>query len=151
MNTVYGGSNVQAAKQRTKIDQLRRDAWENKYAKLVDERRRQHFLTEYRTMVEKADAIKDARARDHLTWLTSQRLQEAMLAYDRRDAAQGLYFESQLAAAMVGMNACKDGDELLAGWANGPTALTNLVWRTLAQNQEATEKEIEKLLAQRGH
>ncbi len=52
---------------------------------------------------------------------------------------------------MVGMNACKDGDELLAGWANGPTALTNLVWRTLAQNQEATEKEIEKLLAQRGH
>ncbi|WP_321903663.1 hypothetical protein, partial [Paraburkholderia tropica] len=122
-----------------------------KYAKLVDERRRQHFLTEYRTMVAKADAIKDARARDHLTWLTSQRLQEAMLAYDRRDAAQGLYFESQLAAAMVGMNACKDGDELLAGWANGPTALTNLVWRTLAQNQEATEKEIEKLLAQRGH
>ncbi|WP_343665184.1 T6SS effector BTH_I2691 family protein [Paraburkholderia tropica] len=141
----------QAAKQRTKIDQLRRDAWEDKYAKLVDERRRQHFLTEYRTMVAKADAIKDARARDHLTWLTSQRLQEAMLAYDRRDAAQGLYFESQLAAAMVGMNACKDGDELLAGWANGPTALTNLVWRTLAQNQEATEKEIEKLLAQRGH
>lgn len=140
----------QAAKQRAEIDDVRRDSWKGKYGRYVDEDRRQTFLKEYRDVADKADAIKEARAADHLTWLTSPRLQDALLAYDRNDTCQGLYFESQLGVAMVGMNASKDGDALLCGWTGGPTALTNLAWRGLAQNQEGAEKEIEKLLGQRG-
>lgn len=140
----------QAARQGAKITQLRRDAWDGKYAKYVDEDRRQAFLREYSDVVARADSIKEGRAADHLTWLTSARLQDALLAYDRNDTCQGLYFESQLGIAMVGMNATKDGDGLLCGWTDGPTALTNLAWRGLAQNQEDTEKEIGRLLAQKG-
>lgn len=139
----------QAAKQNAKIKQLRHDSWDGKYAKYVDDDRRKAFLTDYQKVVAHADAVKEARATDHLAWLTSPRLQEALLAYDRHDTAHGLFFECQLGMAMVGMNACKEGDGLLGGWADGNIAPTNLVWRALAQNQEVTEQEIAKLLAQR--
>ncbi|HTV85407.1 MAG TPA: T6SS effector BTH_I2691 family protein [Dyella sp.] len=139
----------QAAKQSAKITQLRHDSWDGKYAKYVDEDRRRAFLADYQKAVAEADAIKEARSTDHLAWLTSHRLQDALLAYDRHDTEHGLYFECQLGMAMVGMNACKDGNGLLSGWTEGSVAPTNLAWRALAQNQEATEQEIDKLLAQR--
>lgn len=139
----------QAAKQHARVTQLRHDSWDGKYAKYVDEDRKKAFLADYQKVVADADAIKEARATDHLTWLTSPRLQDALLAYDRHDIEHGLYFECQLGMAMIGMNTCKDGDGLLAGWTDGSVAPTNLAWRALAQNQEATEQEIARLLAQR--
>lgn len=132
------------------IEQAHQHSWDGKYGKYLDEPRRQAFLADYQAVVAHADALKDARAADHLLWLKSPALLDALAHYDRRDSANGLLFEAQLGVAVVGMNATQAGDALLATWSAADSVdLSNLFWRGLAQNQSATQEEVDQLLAQR--
>lgn len=127
----------------------RSKSW-NKYAGYINEDMRQDFLKRYREEVGKADAAKDARAADHLLWLQSERLLEALDAFDRNNTEQAQLFEDQMGKAIAGMNATAVGEALLERWRETGISRKNLFWRSLAQNQDAIEDEVAKLFAERG-
>ncbi|MEN4922573.1 T6SS effector BTH_I2691 family protein [Achromobacter spanius] len=129
--------------------QRRRESW-NKYAPYLDENMRQTFLAEYHRMVDVADKAKAERATDHLRWLESEQFLNALDAFDRNDTVQGALFEDQMGKAIVGMNATAVGDALLERWRGAGISRENLFWRSLAQNQEPIENEIDKLFSERG-
>lgn len=120
----------------------------NKYAGYIDEDMRQDFLKRYHDEVSKSDAAKDARAADHLLWLQSEPFLDALDAFDRNDTEQALLFEDQMGKAIVGMNATAAGEELLERWRKAGVYRENLFWRSLAQNQESPESEVEQLFGQ---
>ncbi|MDH0093682.1 hypothetical protein N7373_19710, partial [Achromobacter mucicolens] len=109
---------------------------------------RQEFLKRYRDEVSKADAAKDARASDHLLWLQSESLLDALDTFDRSDTEQALLFEDQMGKAIAGMNATVVGEELLDRWRGAGVSRENLFWRSLAQNQESMESEVEQLFGE---
>ena len=99
---------------------MREYSWE-KYAPYVDEDRRQAFLAEYHQVVAEADALTRSRAADHLLWMKSEQLLDALDVFDRNDIEQGRLFEAELGKAIIGMNATQAGETLLAQWRNGAT------------------------------
>lgn len=125
----------------------RAKSW-SKYADYIDEDMRQDFLKRYRDEVSKADAAKDARASDHLLWLQSEPLLDALDTFDRNDTEQALLFEDQMGKAVVGMNATAIGEELLDRWREAGVSRENLFWRSLAQNQESMESEVNQLFGE---
>ena len=125
----------------------RAKSW-SKYAGYIDEDMRQDFLNRYRDEVSKADAAKDARASDHLLWLQSEPLLDALEVFDRDDTEQALLFEDQMGKAVVGMNATAVGEELLDRWRKAGVSRENLFWRSLAQNQESVESEVDQLFGE---
>ncbi|AZD84267.1 hypothetical protein C4K14_1426 [Pseudomonas chlororaphis subsp. aureofaciens] len=127
----------------------RAKSW-SKYAGYVNEDMRQDFLKRYREEVNKADTAKDARAADHLLWLQSEQFLNALDAFDRNDTEQALLFEDQMGKAIAGMNATAVGEALLERWRESGISRENLFWRSLAQNQEAIEDEVDKLFSERG-
>ncbi|MDD0973272.1 T6SS effector BTH_I2691 family protein [Pseudomonas fontis] len=128
-----------------RIEKVRSTSWE-KYAGYVDEPRRERFLDTYRHAVNFADSNKEARAGDHLLWLKSAALLEALDRFDRNDQEQALLFEDQMAKVLVGMNATAAGEALLSQWREAGIARDNLFWRALAQNQDAAADELANLL-----
>lgn len=133
-----------------RIARQRRQASWDKYAQYIDEDMRQAFLADYHRLVDEADKAKDARAADHLCWLESGQFLDALDAFDRHDTAQGLLFEDQMGKAIAGMNASAVGQALLERWRQAGISRENLFWRSLAQNQESIEDEVNSLFAQRG-
>jgi hypothetical protein len=132
------------------IQKARRESWEKDYASSVDEIRLQAFMAEFQVAVKLADEIKDRRAEDHLLWLRSSALQEAYSYYDKRDSTNGLLFEAQIGASVVGMNCTKKGDAQIETWSNTDSVTPeNWFWRGLAQNQTAAIELINLVLAQR--
>lgn len=126
----------------------RAESW-NQYAGYIDEDMRQAFLERYRTEVDKADAARNARTEDHLLWLQSEQLLQALDLFDRNDTEQALLFEDQMGKAMTGMNATEAGQALLERWREAAPSLENLYWRSLAQNQKAAETEVVSLFNER--
>ncbi|HCN46722.1 MAG TPA: hypothetical protein DIT18_14570, partial [Pseudomonas sp.] len=133
---------------KAELKSQRTESWD-KYAPYIDEDMRQAFLKRYRAEVEKADAARNARTADHLLWLQSEQLLQALDLFDRNDTEQALLFEDQLGKAMVGMNATEAGQALLERWRDADISRDNLYWRALAQNQEAAEEEVAKLYQER--
>ncbi|WP_312997380.1 T6SS effector BTH_I2691 family protein [Achromobacter animicus] len=126
----------------------RAESW-SKYSGYIDEEMRQDFLKRYREEVGMADAAKDARASDHLLWLQSEPLLDALDTFDRNDTEQALLFEDQMGKAVAGMNATAVGEELLDRWRKAGISRENLFWRSLAQNQESMESEVNRLFGER--
>ncbi len=110
---------------------------------------RQDFLKRYREEASRADAAKDARAVDHLLWLQSEPLLDALDTFDRKDTEQAVLFEDQMGKAVAGMNATAVGEELLERWRKAGISRENLFWRSMAQNQESMESEVNKLFGER--
>ncbi len=126
----------------------RAESW-SKYSGYIDEEMRQDFLKRYREEVGMADAAKDARASDPLLWLQSEPLLDALDTFDRNDTEQALLFEDQMGKAVAGMNATAVGEELLDRWRKAGISRENLFWRSLAQNQESMESEVNRLFGER--
>lgn len=134
------------------IEHAQKQSWDDQYARYLDEARMQAFLGEYQAAVEHADQLKDARAADHVLWLQSSALLDALDYYDRRDPRSGLAFEAQLGAAVAGMNSTEAGEAVLAQWSDTDrVSRSNLFWRGLGQNQSASLEQINSLLAQHNH
>ncbi|UZM15396.1 hypothetical protein LZV00_06455 [Pseudomonas kielensis] len=148
----YPNPAEQQRQEQRAIEQAQQHRWDSQYAPYLDEPRVQAFLAEYQAAVERADQLKDARAADHLLWLQSSALLDALDYYDRRDPRSGLAFEAQLGAAVAGMNSTDAGEALLAQWSDtNRVSRSNLFWRGLGQNQSATLEQINSLLAQHNH
>ncbi len=148
----YPNPAEQQRQEQRAIEQAQQHRWDSQYAPYLDEPRMQAFLAEYQAAVERADQLKDARAADHLLWLQSSALLDALDYYDRRDPRSGLAFEAQLGAAVAGMNSTEAGEAVLAQWSDTDrVSRSNLFWRGLGQNQSASLEQINSLLAQHNH
>ncbi|WP_369397759.1 hypothetical protein, partial [Pseudomonas plecoglossicida] len=96
------------------------------------------------------DAAKQARAPDHLRWLQSEALLVALEVFDPHDTEQALLFEDQMGKALVGMNATAAGEQWLEHWRQAAVSRENLVWRSLAQNQQDIQDEVARLFSDQG-
>lgn len=91
----------------------------------------------------------DKREPDHLAWLGSELLADALELYDRRDPVWGQAFAEQVVLCLVGMNGCASGAAKLAGWwADIAISKDNLAWRALTRNQAQIEEASRIALAQ---
>lgn len=130
--------------QEAAVKAARAGSWD-KYEPYIDEQRRQDFLKRYQAEAAKADAARDARTADHLLWLQSEQLLDALEVFDRDDTEQALLFEDQIGKAIAGMNATEAGQALLERWREAEVSRENLYWRSLAQNQQDAEEEVAAL------
>lgn len=98
---------------------------------------------------QQAQDLMELRSVDHLAWLSSDLLQEALAVYDRREALWGQAFAEQVGLCLVGMNACDSGAAQLAGWWSDITlGQRNLAWRALTRNDAEIEQATRQALAQ---
>ncbi|MHA6196164.1 T6SS effector BTH_I2691 family protein [Pseudomonas wadenswilerensis] len=133
---------------KAELSTQRTESWD-KYVPYIDEDRRLDFLKRYRTEVAKVDLARDARTADHLLWLQSDQLLDALEVFDRNDTEQALLFEDQMGKAIAGMNATEAGQALLERWREADVSRGNLYWRSLAQNQQDAEEEVAALYQER--
>lgn len=95
-----------------------------------------------------AQALMDLRSIDHLAWLSSDLLKDALALYDRRDPVWGQAFTEQMGLCLIGMNACESGASYLAGWWSDITIdERNLAWRALTRNNAQIEQATRQALA----
>ncbi len=91
----------------------------------------------------------DKREPDHLGWLHSELLAEALDLYDRRDPVWGQAFAEQIGLCVVGMNGCDSGAAKLGSWwSDIAISKDNLAWRALTRNQTQIEEAARLALAQ---
>uniref|UniRef100_UPI00155EB605 T6SS effector BTH_I2691 family protein n=1 Tax=Pseudomonas sp. Irchel s3h17 TaxID=2009182 RepID=UPI00155EB605 len=146
----YRNPHDQQQQEQRDIAQARSKSWDDNYADSIDEPRRQAFLAHYQAAVDRADALNNQRAADHLRWLNSAALEDAFACYDRHDSRNGLAFEAQLGVAVSGINSTPAGDAQLDRWSEADSVSPgNWYWRGLAQNQARALEPINQLLAQR--
>ncbi|HKS14826.1 MAG TPA: T6SS effector BTH_I2691 family protein [Pseudomonas sp.] len=95
-----------------------------------------------------AQALMDLRSIDHLAWLSSDLLKDALALYDRRNPVWGQAFTEQMGLCLIGMNACESGASYLAGWWSDITIdERNLAWRALTRNNAQIEQATRQALA----
>jgi len=91
------------------------------------------------------------RAQDHLAWLKSQQLIDALSVYDEEHPCSGIAFQSQMVLAMVGMLYSKPGQEVHDQWfvdakKGSEVKKSNLAVRAYCYNQKDILEKIGKLL-----
>lgn len=113
------------------------------------------ILQEFDAMAEPYQALLEQRARDHLLWLKSDTMVNALHAYDDEDLHRGWAFAVQTGLAMLGMEASADGQAALDEWwkqsdlldGDGKPDPHNLAWRTFGLNHQLLLKDLNAALA----
>jgi hypothetical protein len=129
--------------------QKRQDAGEfktkfdEKYGQLVDLPAMHNQLERFEEIMQQAQQAADERAHDHLLWLTSEALLQALDRYDNADLISGLAFAEQTGLCVIGMELSELGTKLLDyWWGNDLGERSNLVIRGVAYNQEDIREEL---------
>lgn len=90
----------------------------------------------------------DKREPDHLAWLNSDLLADALDLYDRKEPVWGQAFADQIGLCLVGMNGCDSGAAKLASWwSDVSISKSNLAWRALTRNHWQIEAAARRALA----
>jgi hypothetical protein len=116
-----------------------RKEWLAKYAPLLDADAMDAFEKRYLDAADKAMALANERADDHLKWLRDERLLAAFDAlYDKANNASGWHFQYQASMCMAGMSGVKKCEELIDKWLQAPSIeRDNLYMRSYVMNQES--------------
>ncbi|MCU1731217.1 MULTISPECIES: T6SS effector BTH_I2691 family protein, partial [unclassified Pseudomonas] len=118
------------------------------YQDRLDWKAKERIQAEFARVDRKAQEEMDRRGDDHLAWLDSEMLEQALDVYDRHQPVWGQAFASQIALCLLGMNGSSKGAAKLASWWSD-TSITkrNLAWRALAGNSIDIERETREALA----
>lgn len=124
----------------------------DRYQKLLDwDGAKARVQTEFSRRDKLAQREMDQREADHLVWLGSDLLKQAIDLYDRKEPVWGQAFAEQIGLCLVGMNGCDSGAaKLVAWWSDIAIDGRNLAWRALTRNQFDIEKETRIALAKTG-
>ena len=99
----------------------------------------------FRQESEEAQRLAEARADDHLGWLLSPTLLEALAYYDDNDLNSGLCFAHQSGLCVIGMEAVPAGARLLAQWWQAEEMTpANLALRSFVFNQRDIAQVLEQ-------
>lgn len=132
--------------------QARQDAGEfkakfdSKYGQLVDRQAMHDQLQGFEEVMQQAQLAAEERARDHLVWLTSERLLQALDRYDNTDLINGLAFAEQTGQCMIGLELSELGSELLDHWWRSDLQdRSNVVIRGITYNQDEIRESLTAL------
>ncbi|MGY3285651.1 hypothetical protein ACVW05_003255 [Pseudomonas fulva] len=119
--------------------------FEERYLSLVNLKGMYQHLDVFEAQSAEAQRLAESRAADHLAWLKSSALVDALAHYDENDPANGLCFAHQTGLCVAGLEGVPSGAALLAQWWRAD-AITpdNLALRSFVHNQ----REIAEVLAQ---
>ncbi len=107
------------------------------------------FDNDFAQRSEKHNLILQTRVDDHLKWLTSARLVDALDVYDKTHAANGQQFQDEIGLAMHGMNYTQQGWQTVLAWMQALSIKPdNLLLRGFCCNQDDVEKATGQALAQ---
>ncbi|WP_175652758.1 T6SS effector BTH_I2691 family protein [Pseudomonas sp. Marseille-P9899] len=105
------------------------------YQDRLDWKAKERIQAEFARVDRKAQEEMDRRGDDHLAWLDSEMLEQALDVYDRHQPVWGQAFASQIALCLLGMNASSKGAAKLASWwSDTDISKRNLAWRALTRN-----------------
>jgi hypothetical protein len=106
------------------------------------------FKTNFDNFFAKADKLIDDRTDDLIAWLESPSFINALTEFHQKNIDDGVVFDDTIGTAMLGMNSSLKGQAKIDAWVKEMKATeTNLVWRTLALNQEEGKAEVEAAMA----
>jgi len=132
--------------------QARQDAGEfkakfdEKYGQLVDRQAMHDQLQRFEETLQQAQQAAEQRARDHLVWLTSEQLLQALDRYDNADLINGLAFAEQTGQCVIGLELSALGNALLDHWWRSDLQdRSNLVIRGITYNQDDIRDELTAL------
>ncbi|MBI6925494.1 hypothetical protein JET66_12635 [Pseudomonas putida] len=119
--------------------------FEDRYLPLVNLQGMHQHLETFEAQSAEARRLAESRAADHLTWLKSSALVDALAHYDENDLANGLCFAHQTGLCVAGLEGVPAGAALLAQWWRADAVTPdNLALRSFVHNQ----REIAEVLAQ---
>lgn len=96
-----------------------------------------------------AQAMAQARAADHLSWLQHPQLLNALATYDSQDVHSGVCFAHQTGLCVMGMEGVKAGAQLIAQWWKADSLQAgNLALRAFVFNQRTIAEVLERTRAQ---
>lgn len=110
--------------------------WE-KCRKKLDMRAYNEFKSEFEKFENRLQKLMDQRSEDLIAWLQSGPFLDALTEFSRRDLLDGIAFENHVGEAIYGINRTAAGRAKLDAWIKEMKASEgNLIWRTLARNQD---------------
>ncbi|MDH0650267.1 hypothetical protein N5D31_26060, partial [Pseudomonas sp. GD03867] len=117
--------------------------FDEKYGQLVDRKAMHAQLEAFEQTLQQARQAAQERAQDHVRWLTSERLLQALDRYDNADLSHGLAFAEQTGLCVIGMELAPPGARLLERWWRGdPYQRSNLAVRGVTFNQDDLREEL---------
>ena len=150
MNARVGGNFTQFDETRAEYDpelartraESEKDTVFQKYEDMLDWKGKAEIQAEFSRQDRRAQEEMDRRGDDHLVWLDSEMLEQALDVYDQNEPVWGQAFASQVALCVLGMNGSSKGAAKLASWwSDTDIAKRNLAWRALTRNQSEIAKE----------
>jgi hypothetical protein len=147
-NKTTGKSVVDNRNERTK--QWEKDAiakaWP-KYENKINRKALETFRGKHDSFLQAADSIIDARTDDLIKWLESKSLISALTEFHETSVEDGLVFEDQIGTALFGINSSVKGRAKIDEWIKELKSTEhNLVWRTIALNQDIAKAELDLAL-----
>ncbi|NMV41929.1 hypothetical protein HGR00_28845 [Ralstonia insidiosa] len=123
-------------------------AWP-KYQDRIDDSAKT-FTTNLNKFQEKVAGIVDRRTQSLIHWLEAPLLLDTLNDYHGENVGDGLLFEQHIGEAVFGIGSCKTGAEKIAAWVKQCEASneSNLLWRTVALNQDKAREELDAKLAE---
>ncbi|WP_286886087.1 T6SS effector BTH_I2691 family protein [Pseudomonas sp. UBA7456] len=140
---------IHVEKERQKLEILAENGefakhFEDRYLPLVNLQGMHRHLETFEAQSAEAQRLAESRAADHLTWLKSSALVDALVHYDESDLTNGLCFAHQTGLCVIGLEGVPAGAALLAQWWRADDITPdNLALRSFVLNQ----REIAEALA----
>jgi len=129
------------------VDKRTSGAWP-KYEEKFKAGAYKDFKNKYDTFSASADKLIDQRTDDLLAWLESKYLFNALSEYSPKNLDDGLRFEDAVGDMIFGINSSKNGVKKIEAWvAEAKVTEENLVWRTIASNQDIGKEDLNSALA----
>lgn len=124
------------------------DAWKNKYWPLIDEPRFTAFKKNMDAMTQQVLDRLGPKMSVLVAWLRHDLLLVTLEDFDGQSAAQGVWFEEIITDAIAVLGMHEIGRTLLTELAGdlAVTGRSSLLWRVIAQNQDAARQELQQTL-----
>ena len=122
--------------------------FEERYLSQVNLQGMHQHLDAFDAQSREAQRLAESRAADHLAWLKSSELLNALAHYDENDIDNGLCFAHQTGLCVVGLEGVPAGAALLTRWWHADNiSPDNLALRSFVFNQRETAEVLEQTRA----
>lgn len=111
-------------------------SWE-KYQERYSEQQRSTFESQYYARLDTEHQVLTRLASDHVEWLLSEAVADAMRSYDSQNRGDGVAYEVAVAAMTTGMTFCSEGMDAMEQLVDRPIEdIDSIVWRALYGNHQ---------------
>lgn len=134
----------------TMIKQAERFGWE-KYEEKLTPNAYQNFEKKHDAFLDEAAVLIDQRTDDLIVWLKSKALFDQLIEFNQLSNDDGVIFDDQVGKMIHGINSSPNGRILIDAWVKEMKASEeNLLWRSIALNQQEGITAVNELLASAG-